>query len=988
MLRKTSSHLHFPEERGFALVVTLVMLVLAAVIVIALLSNASFDRVTAQSIEDRVQAELATQNGLEAAKRALSTDGNGNAVSRDDLFVITRVAPNPIPKPDAEDATPHYYFIGQTKAGTTDVTYIPLYSGGVTQTAAAGSQPTFTAFPSSASTTAVNFPALLSDPTVAPVAWPAAPLLPPVTTQWVDILNPAANAANSPKLRYCFWMEDLGGYIDADTAGNVLGKDASGTANNTHTRDPAIMQPLIDAGGATRASLIAMWTVFNSTVADPSQSPQQLDNHAIVTNRSLLFTSESVKQALASSPLSPAYVAKTARHIVARTKHDSEQLIIPYGVLTQTSPPLFYGNAGQPKIDINAKIIAKDVNGIADTIKANLSTWASSRRGGFGAGLSGATAMDDSYRRTIAANIIGYAQAAADPPIIGADYRGVGAYPLVNEFYDYVNWTGTSSTSITVEITSWVELWNMTNQTISGDVKCTDYYRHALDLGAFTYFDDKHDPAKPDPGESLSGFPAPAQTITMAPNEYKVLAFGPVVYTLSTGGTIPPSPLTLQFRTSGRYQLEWKSKGAAAFAVVDESHSGLQMQTDMIYNPPESSTHVPYKWNGCLPGFTYYGGVANFYYNPGDPRSSFYNSAPQSSNDYSSNATMWSRNQKPSSTNPLAKEVKPSAWPDGGHETKLAKAGSKDTVPPSTTAPTGSNVEPSKAPAAMSNAGKFKSITELANIFDPAQWNIVPDANGHWTDILSTTAADAHYGGGLSLRIGRPEFSRFEKDGSRAAQLLDIFAVGARRETQGLININTATRETLRALGAGLLMSRDQDVKPGTLTLPLGVPSTTDQADKFADAVISARNIKPFLTPSQLAQLQALDPLTGKSATDASGNPIQFFGNPQQWDSAQPAPNQPPPPSGTWEWNDAGTEEYFARIFDLTSVRSRNFRIFVTGQYVDPRYPDASGNPKILSTVKKVYHVFLHPIRDENSASATYGKIISQQLEVTYEREL
>jgi hypothetical protein len=964
------------------------MLVLAAVIVIALLSRASLDRGTAQSTEHRVQAEFAARNGLEAAKKSLSTDGSGNAVSRDDLFIVTRVAPNPIPKPSAEDTTPHYYFIGQTKAGTSNVTYFPLYSGGVTQTVAVGSQPTFTAFPSGASTTAVNLPALLSDPTVAHANWPTSPLLPPVTTQWVDILNPAAGTINSPKLRYCYWVEDLGGYINADTAGNVSGKDASGTSNNTHTRDLAIMQPLIDAGAAMPTSLIAMWTVFNSTAADPSQSPQQIDNQGIVSKRSIVFTSESVKQALASSPLSPAYIAKTARHIVARTKSDSEQAVIPYGVLTQTSPPLYYANAGQPKIDLNSKINTKDVNGIADAIKTNLPIWASSRRGGFGTGLSGTVAMEDSYRRTIAANIIGYAQATADAPIVGSDYRGVGAYPLANEFYDYVNWTGTTSDSIRVEVTSWVELWNMTNQTVSGDVKYTDYYRHALDLGAFTYFDDKHDPANPDPGESVSGFPVPSQTITMAPNEYKVLSFGPVVYTLSTGGTIPPSPLTLQFRTSGRYQLEWKSTGATAFAIVDASHSGVQMQSDTIYNPQESSTHVPYKWNGCLPGFNYYGGVANFFYNPGDPRSSFYNSAPQSSNDYSSNATMWSRNQKPSSTNALAKEVKPSAWPDGGHETKSAKAGAKDTVPPSTTAPAGSNVEPSKAPAALASAGKLRSITELANIFDPAQWNIVPDANGHWTDILSTTAADAHYGGGFSLRVGRPEFSRFEKDGVRASQLLDIFAAGMRRETQGLININTATRETLRALGAGLLINRDQDIKPGTLSPPLGVPTTTDQADKFADAVIAGRNLKPFISTSQLAQLQALDPVTGNLATDAGGKPIQFFGNPQQWDSTQPPPNQAPPPSGTWEWNDAGTEEYFARTFDLTNVRSRNFRVFVTGQYVDPRYPDASGNPKVLSTVRKVYHVFLHPIRDTNPASPTYGKISSQQIDVTYERDL
>jgi hypothetical protein len=275
----------------------------------------------------------------------------------------------------------------------------------------------------------------------------------------------------------------------------------------------------------------------------------------------------------------------------------------------------------------------------------------------------------------------------------------------------------------------------------------------------------------------------------------------------------------------------------------------------------------------------------------------------------------------------------------------------------------------------ISNAGKLKSVTELRHIYDPAQWKM-PTTGDKWTDIDSTATADAHYGGGFTLKIGRQEFTSFNKDGVRSSELLDIFCAGPRRETRGLINLNTATRETLRALGAGLVLGADPNIKSGTVTPPLNPPTTTDQADKFADAVIVSRNRQPFITPRQLAQLQSLD-ATGKPATDSNGNPISFFGNPQQWEATQAAP-----PNSTWEWNDAGTEEYFARIFDLTSARSRNFRVFVTGQYVDPRFPDAAGNPKLLATAKKVYHVFLHPVR------AADGSITSQQIDVTYERDL
>ncbi|MEY2484476.1 MAG: hypothetical protein QOH39_124 [Verrucomicrobiota bacterium] len=954
---------------GFILVITLIMIALAAIIVIALVTNASLDRLTAASYQDRYQAELAAQNGLEAAKRALSTDGKGASITNDDTFVVVRVPGAAGVTAAAEDTTAHYYFIGQTKAGSTQVTYFPLFSGGgSSQSVAIGGLPKFTPIASSDPQIAPNLPTVLADPSASASPSPAPPLIPAVTTQWTDVPNPPTASATAPRLRYCYWVEDLGGYIDADTAGNTFGMTAAGSADKTHTRDPSIMQPLIDAGTTPVTSLVAMWTLFNP--ADPTDvtgSAEDKDNQSVVSQRGALFTSETVKQAIVSSTAA-SYLSKVSRHIVARTRPDSEQAVIPNG--------FSYGKEGTPKTDLNAKIAGKDVDGIATPIKDNLPTWASSRRGGFPYQVTADSAKaDDSYRRTIAANIITYAQQSIDAPIAGNDYRGFGAYPLVNEYYDYTNWTGASANSITIEVTSWIELWNMTNQTITGDIKYTDYYRHALVLGAFTYFDNGHDPDKPDPGETISGYPFPTQTITMAPNEFRVVKFGPAVYTLSTGGTIPASPLQLQARTSGRYKLEWKAGSGANFVVVDQPLGGVQMNNDTIYNPPESSSHVSYKWNGSQPGFVYYGGVANFYYNPGDPRSAYYNNAPQASNDYSSNATMWTRNQKPSSTNPLAKEVKPSSWPDRGHETTLGTAGGKDTVPPSITAPAGVNTEPSKAPAVMSNAGKLKSAAELGNIYDPAQWNIV-SVNNRWSQIDSNTTADSHYGGGLTLRVGRQEFTRFDNAGSRASQLMDLFSAGTRRETQGLININTATRDTLRALAAGLTLNRDSDIKAGAATLPLYPPTTTDQADKFADAVIVSRGSKPFVSTSQLAQLQALD-ASGKPATDSKGNPISFFGNPQQWETTQSAP-----PDDTWEWNDSGREEYFTRMFDLSSVRSRNFRVFVTGQYVDPRNPDASGKPKIISTVKKIYHVFLHPTR------AADGSIQSQQADVTYERDL
>ena len=62
------------------------------------------------------------------------------------------------------------------------------------------------------------------------------------------------------------------------------------------------------------------------------------------------------------------------------------------------------------------------------------------------------------------------------------------------------------------------------------------------------------------------------------------------------------------------------------------------------------------------------------------------------------------------------------------------------------------------------------------------------------------------------------------------------------------------------------------------------------------------------------------------------------------------------------EWNDAGREELFAKIFNLATTRSRNFRVFVTGQSLDK-------NGNVLSTVTKVYQVFVKPNRDPTTGA-------------------
>ena len=73
-------------------------------------------------------------------------------------------------------------------------------------------------------------------------------------------------------------------------------------------------------------------------------------------------------------------------------------------------------------------------------------------------------------------------------------------------------------------------------------------------------------------------------------------------------------------------------------------------------------------------------------------------------------------------------------------------------------------------------------------------------------------------------------------------------------------------------------------------------------------------NSRPLLSTAALSAIR-----------DSQGRP--FFGNPNQYENS----TQTPPT----EWNDPGREELFTKIYNLAATRSRNFRVFVTGQSLD-----------------------------------------------------
>jgi hypothetical protein len=245
--------------------------------------------------------------------------------------------------------------------------------------------------------------------------------------------------------------------------------------------------------------------------------------------------------------------------------------------------------------------------------------------------------------------------------------------------------------------------------------------------------------------------------------------------------------------------------------------------------------------------------------------------------------------------------------------------------------------------------------------------NAVPTApNRPWGDVTSSSVSSSDFGGGNTLRIGRPEHPRFDHTsvpGQEASLLLDLFHAGigcssvkAEREgpvtrIEGHVNLNTANRDALRALAVGaLMMDPKMSIRTSEIhdtTSPMAPPvapfkltpaEINAEANRIADAIILTRKNKPFTSPSSIAEV--LDP---------DGKPV--FGNKDLL---------PDNKGSMVHLSDSAAEEVFARVYESSTVRSRNFRVWVVGQAITPT-TSTTAKPEVLAEVRRAFTVFADP---------------------------
>jgi hypothetical protein len=799
------------------------------------------------------------------------------------------------------------------------------------------------------------------------------PYLDSVRVSWMPIHDGAGRMVG----RYAYWLEDLQGRLNPATAGNASGD------NGAHAR---FGDPSPERSRALPLEQAALYVLDpDATAADQGSLAKRLMN-----GRGLLVSPDSLLAAAGFEP--PLVRDDTGRLVDRQARAVEENLVagtVPYDERPQVpfTAGIESAIAGQPKLDLN-RILAAGENGaarMADFIAAALPDFVA-RKGGF----------PENYLRTLAANAIDYADIDSSSTIADGSHRGLDAFPLVSEFLMRFRWDGlvreNGRVYVLISANTYVELWNMTNQTVEGEAEVSYETRYRLEVGANPDLT-LHDLSEAD--HELIEWNGhrwfPAITVSLAPNQYRLIHCGTVRYRIDAGpaSLFVPSPLTLSGEVFGKsgagYRLKWNGQ------LVDGSRGGVHRNDASLHFP---SVTLSQATRATVPGHSYtrQGVYRN---NMGDPRMAYYLQAPQDANSYPGNyspnrrTVRWHSIYKPDlATKPKVHgRVMPSEWPDGGHNSLYGISFQTTDV---TVLPDDprffENVPPARreeAPMPLSNLGWFYSVTELGRVYDPLMWEAAMPAGPGlpWGDVVSDTLPSSDFGGGNTLRIGRPEHPGFAKvPGMHAARLLDLFyAASPRSEADsegksnltriwGHVNVNTATRETLRALIAGPLVMdpvisrRTSENHETNVRMAPPVQLLDDAArelptDRIVDAILECR---PFASASELAAVR-----------DSSGEPV--FGNRALFEYGVKV-----------QWSDAAAEELFARAYDAATVRSRNFRIWTVGQSIEPISAGSTEPPRVLAEVRKVFTAFADP-GERDSAGAINPS--TTRLRILYEND-
>ena len=630
---------------------------------------------------------------------------------------------------------------------------------------------------------------------------------------------------------------------------------------------------------------INYFTLFNPTADKDAVGPED----KLIEQRDKLRSAASARMILGETD-----ARKIEPYLTYQLPKTVNQVpLIPHG--------FGYADAGQPAKNLTDLINQKNVTEIAAHIDRNLPNF-QTRKGGF--------PSTENYTRTIAASIIDYADTDSDATT-GIGFRGVDSYPFVNELYDRYMWIGPINNKVQIEVTTYVELWNPANVDISGTMEFTNINTVTATV-----------PLVPELQAFTTVKFSPIQ-LKMKANEFKVIEAGKKTYEFNIG-IFPPSSINTPTSNNSSFELRWNG------SLVDFPRGKVTRQTNSL-----NSTRPSWKGNASCPSNI---SLSQF----ADPRSNVYTTQFWFNNTYADNGST-KGNSSMGGRNYLTDEIpKPfsqqlvSSWPDRGAVTNPGIRATSVQTTPLNLMPQFPATETVKAPAFIANKPML-SLVEIGNVFDPAQWSAV--------QTIGTPSSIA--GGGFTLAIGRPEYAVFDREGQRAAQLLDLFTLQSTNTItpSSRVNLNTAPREVLRTLISGQALNNDPNQ---AILYP---PKDSTVGDRFADAVIASRNRAPLRSISDLNLIRK-NPSVARNYSSPTADTEPFFGSTLQY----PVANRPGD-----AWDDAGREELFQRVTNLVTFQSKTFRIVVAGQVLDK-------NGTVIGRRAREFTLEISPARDATGA--------------------
>jgi len=791
---------------------------------------------------------------------------------------------------------------------------------------------------------------LLGNQTSPPVGWV-------YINQDVRVKPGQTNTTNVPVTRFAFYVQDLSSMIDADRMGGQ-------TDRSTGTNPAEISLTNLTGTALTAATTASNFTSTNNRMKYLTPGMLVLSNAGKLNTNDLR------------------YVTTGLRHWTNAYER------IPFG--------LGYSNCGTNDIGTNKFLLNSAAITSSSATLTNIANWIRTNLPGFtnrAGGMAGGT-----YVSNIAANIVDLFDTDNFATTVGQSVRGIDSYPFVNEIWDRVELKNINvNTSVPtnwvvkydLEITTWMELWNMSSQPVTnGSMRI--FYRNREVLtnrtsGAndipVSFTNALNYTTNLSWNFTTNSLP-PSPTISdltnsrISPNSLHMVSFPTITNSVSISLTNIPNGtvstktnLILLWATNGNLNgyATYFSSNSASLPSSMSTHPSRVDSSSSAFNGIQRNTNNPTKhfldssqtvwWRGnATPNSDLSLGLT------GDPRIMFHLSptAGQTWWDHqfeSARASWWARNTMGAGATNYT--VNLNLWPEYSHNSSsYPNTTDPSSNPLSITMPS----QETNKPVQIIYNTLPTNIIQLGQTFDPMQWSYNVNNNTNGLPLTGATAASSS-GGGHTLRIGRAEHPRFAwtKPSSTAsdpsipnmqmsaAALLDLFCLSNQFDEGGKINLNTAPAPVLRALAGGIYLRSDPALLPGGTNF--SIPPAMVEA--FAQGVMRFRAKYPFYSPSQLSFI-GTDPTWPNTNTW----PINaVFGNTNTISLVTNSVNSLTSTSlGITDRNDQAAEEWFAKIFKLSTVYSRNFRVYVIAQKATNQAGNLIG---VGPVVRKYYNVLI-----------------------------